>query len=113
MAGINESRKQELAGEFGKVLDVLAECPGVDKDLTVPPEDFARRQAATWAELEQAGLDVGFVFSGEPYDGDGPYLGGDTNITIEQVAGVIGRTGFNLVAGLGGGSGSCPGAARA
>jgi Xaa-Pro aminopeptidase len=113
MAGINESRKQELAGEFGKVLDVLAECPGVDKDLTVPPEDFARRQAATWAELEQAGLDVGFVFSDEHYDGDVPYLGGNTNITIEQVAGVIGRTGFHVAAGLEGGYVSEQLAARA
>ena len=48
MPGINASRKQELAGDFEKVLEVLAECPGIDKDLTVPPEDFARRQAATW-----------------------------------------------------------------
>ena len=103
MPGISASRKQELAGDFEKVLEVLAECPGIDKDLTVPPEDFARRQAATWQALEQAGLDVGFVFSDEHYDGDVPYLGGNNNITIEQVAGVIGQNGFHVVAGLEGG----------
>ena len=32
-----------------------------------------------------------------------PYLGGNTNITIEQVAGVIGSDGFHIVAGLEGG----------
>ena len=32
-----------------------------------------------------------------------PYLGGNTNITVEQVAGVVGKTGFYIVAGLEGG----------
>src|SRR5207237_10608624 len=48
-------------------------------------------------------LDAGFVFSDEHYDGDVPYLGGNTNISIEQVAGVIGAAGFHIVAGLEGG----------
>ena len=103
MPGINTSRQQALAGDFSKILEVLAACPGIDKGLSVPPEDFARRQAAAWKALEQASLDVGFVFSDEHYDGDVPYLGGNTNITIEQVAGVIGRNGFHVVAGLEGG----------
>src|SRR6266478_3518095 len=103
MPGITASRQQALAGDFSKILEVLAACPAVDKDLAVPPEDFARRQAATWRALDQAGLDAGFVFSDEHYDGDVPYLGGNTNITIEQVAGVIGRSGFHVVAGLEGG----------
>ena len=72
----------------------LTESPGIDKSLAVPPEEFARRQSAVWQALEQAGLDVGFVFSDEHYDGDVPYLGGNTNITIEQVAGAIGKNGF-------------------
>jgi Xaa-Pro aminopeptidase len=32
-----------------------------------------------------------------------PYLGGNTNITVEQVAGIVGKSGFHLLAGLEGG----------
>jgi Xaa-Pro aminopeptidase len=46
---------------------------------------------------------VGLVFSDEHYSGDVPYLGGNTNISIEQVAGVIGPNGFHIAAGLEGG----------
>jgi len=82
MPGISRTRQRELSREFARVLDVLTACPAVAKALAIPPEDFARRQTATWRALEQAGLDVGFVFSDEHYDGDVPYLGGNTNITI-------------------------------
>ncbi len=103
MPGMTASRSRELSQDFQKILRVLEEFPGVDKSIIVPPEEFAQRQRATWLALEKAGLDVGFVFSDEHYDGDVPYLGGNTNITIEQVAGVIGSNGFHLVAGLEGG----------
>ncbi len=113
MAGIHAQRRGELEQDFRKVLDVLAECPAIDKHRAVPTEEFARRQAATWQVLAQADLDVGFVFSDEHYNGDVPYLGGNTNITIEQVAGAIGRDGFHLIAGLEGGYVSEQLAARA
>ena len=103
MPGINAMRRKELDRDFRKVLDVLAASPGIEKNLAVPPQEFTRRQSATWQALERVGLDVGFVFSDEHYDGDVPYLGGNTNITIEQVAGVIGKNGFHLIAGLEGG----------
>jgi hypothetical protein len=103
MIGINTQRRNELNRDFQKVLDVLSECPGVDKNLAVPMEEFTRRQSTTWKVLELAGLDAGFVFSDEHYDGDVPYLGGNTNITIEQVSGAIGKSGFHLIAGLEGG----------
>ncbi len=103
MPGIDSVRKLELESDFRKVLNIMSECPGIDKNLAVPPEEFARRQSATWQVLEQAGLDAGFVFSDEHYDGDVPYLGGNTNISIEQVAGAIGKTGFHIIAGLEGG----------
>jgi len=103
MPAINPNRRQELDRDFRKVLDVLAESPGIEKSLAVPPAEYARRQSATWQALEQADLDAGFVFSDEHYDGDVPYLGGNTNITIEQVAGAIGKTGFHIIAGLEGG----------
>jgi Xaa-Pro aminopeptidase len=103
MAEINPHRRKELEQDFNKILDVLSECPGIEKNLAVPSAEFARRQSVTWQALERADLDAGFVFSDEHYDGDVPYLGGNTNITIEQVAGAIGRTGFHVIAGLEGG----------
>jgi Xaa-Pro aminopeptidase len=103
MPAISSGRREELTRDFQKVLSVLAESSGVEKSLAVPAEEFARRQSVTWKALEQAGLDIGFVFSDEHYDGDVPYLGGNTNITIEQVAGAVGRNGFHLIAGLEGG----------
>jgi Xaa-Pro aminopeptidase len=103
MAGIGAARVAGLRQEFKKVLRVMEQCEVVDKRLRVPTEEFVRRQQATWRALEAAGLDVGFVFSDEHYSGDVPYLGGNTNITIEQVAGAIGPTGFHIVAGLEGG----------
>jgi len=96
-------RRKELDRDFRKVLDVLAECSGIEKNLAVPLQEFTRRQRVTWQALDQADLDVGFVFSDEHYNGDVPYLGGNTNITIEQVAGVIGKDGFHIIAGLEGG----------
>ena len=103
MPGINPTRGEELNKDFRKVLKVLAECPEIDKNLAVPLQEFTRRQLVTWQALEQADLDIGFVFSDEHYDGDVPYLGGNTNITIEQVAGVIAKNGFHIIAGLEGG----------
>jgi hypothetical protein len=103
MAGIDSTRRTELSRDFSKILDVMESCPGIEKSLAVPTEEFSRRQSAVWHALEQAGLDTGFVFSDEHYDGDVPYLGGNSNITIEQVAGAIGRNSFHLIAGLEGG----------
>jgi len=101
--GITTSRGKELSRDFQKTLQILEECPEINKELVVPPTEFARRQTAVWQALEQADLDAGFVFSDEHYDGDVPYLGGNTNITIEQVAGVLGSQGFHVIAGLEGG----------
>jgi Xaa-Pro aminopeptidase len=103
MSGLDTPRRKELTRDFSRVMDVLSSCPGIDKNLAVPTVEFTRRQKAVWQALEQFDLDAGFVFSDEHYDGDVPYLGGNTNITIEQVAGAIGKNGFHLIAGLEGG----------
>jgi Xaa-Pro aminopeptidase len=103
VTGIGATRIRELGEDFKKVLRVLEQCEVVDKQLQVPTDEFMRRQQVTWQALESAGLDVGFVFSDEHYNGDVPYLGGNTNVTIEQVAGAIGPTGFHIIAGLEGG----------
>ncbi len=103
MAGIGEERITELRHDFENVLKILEQAPIIDKLLEVPTSEFLRRQKITWDAIETADLDLGFVFSDEHYDGDVPYLGGNTNITIEQVAGAIGPDGFHIIAGLEGG----------
>jgi len=103
MAGIGNVRLSQMRDEFEKVWRVLADTPAVDGTKQVPRSEFQRRQRAVVAALAERDLQVGLVFSDEHYDGDVPYLGGNTNVGIEQVAGVIGPTGFHIVAGLEGG----------
>ena len=90
-------------GDLDKVLRVLKETPAIDREYMAPQEEFQSRVRRTNEALEKHGHVVGLVFSDEHYAGDVPYLGGNTNISIEQVAGVIGPTGFHIVAGLEGG----------
>lgn len=75
----------------------------IDPGVMTPPEEFARRQRLVAGALADAGCDCGLVFSDEHYRGDVPYLGGNTNISVEQVAGIMGPNRFHLVAGLEGG----------
>ncbi|NLF03362.1 MAG: M24 family metallopeptidase [Anaerolineales bacterium] len=103
MTNTSSVRSAELHADFQRVLRVLETTPVVDKTREVPTSEYRRRQAAVWQAGAGAGLDVGFVFCDEHYDGDVPYLGGNTNIGIEQIAGAIGPTGFHIIAGLEGG----------
>src|SRR5688500_2583708 len=100
--GLN-GRLREFRAEFQLIDRVLSRTPTVDKTLGVETREFVARQKHVAASLADAGIDVGFVFSDEHYDGDVPYLGGNTNIGVEQVAGVIGPKGFHITAGLEGG----------
>ena len=86
-----------------RVLRVLEDAPSIDRRFMAPETEFRRRVSAVNSVLAQHGHKVGFVFSDEHYGGDVPYLGGNTNLSIEQVAGVVGPTGFHIVAGLEGG----------
>lgn len=103
MKGIGEIRLKEFKKEFKMIEKILSKCETVDKFFSIPTEEFIERQRKVYKALEENGFDVGFVFSDEHYDGDVPYLGGNTNIQIEQVAGVIGKNGFHIIAGLEGG----------
>jgi Xaa-Pro aminopeptidase len=96
-------RLAQLRDEYDRVERVLAATPAVDKFFAISPAEFQARQRRVYEALKARGLALGFVFSDEHYDGDVPYLGGNTNISIEQVAGVVGKTGFHLIAGLEGG----------
>jgi hypothetical protein len=103
MSGIGNQRVSELREEFRKIIRILEATPTVDKNFGISTEEFVRRQQTVYAALQARGFEAGFVFSDEHYDGDVPYLGGNTNVSIEQVAGVIGKNGFHIVAGLEGG----------
>lgn len=103
MTSIEYERLGQLHDEFRKVCRILAATPGIDKHFTIPLEEYRDRQQQVSQALAGAGCDVGFVFSDQHYCGDVPYLGGNTNISIEQIAGAIGAGGFHIVAGLEGG----------
>jgi Xaa-Pro aminopeptidase len=103
MATIDLIRFRQLQDEFRKVCRVLEETPAIDRHFTIPREEYRLRQRKVWEALRSADCDVGFVFSDQHYCGDVPYLGGNTNISIEQVAGAIGPNGFHIIAGLEGG----------
>ncbi len=99
-----QGKIERLEGEFKKILEVIKKYQDkIDPFLEVPIEEYKRRQTAVIGELEKNGFSVGIVFSDEHYCGDVPYLGGNTNVSIEQIAGVIGKTGFHIIAGLEGG----------
>ena len=86
--------------EAGIVADVLSRAPSFDKEFRITQEEFTARWRRTWEGLAAKGIDVGFVYSDEHYCGDVPYFGGNTNIHVEPVAGLVGRNGFFLLAGL-------------
>ncbi|MDD4079982.1 MAG: M24 family metallopeptidase [Eubacteriales bacterium] len=82
---------------------VILNAPKIDKNLRVEKDEFASRRLKVAQALKTAGVDCGIVYSDEHYCGDVPYLGGNTNISVEPVAGVVGANGFYLLAGLEGG----------
>ncbi len=94
-----ESHRHDLE----KVLRAIQDTPAIDREYAAPREEFQLRVRRTNEALQKHGHTVGLVFSDEHYAGDVPYLGGNTNISIEQVAGIIGPNGFHIVAGLEGG----------
>lgn len=97
------TRSTQLKTELEKVIAVLEATPPVDPTRAIPAHEYRARQGRVWEAVADLGCDAGFVFSNEHYEGDVPYLAGNTNITVEQVAGVIGANGFHVIAGLEGG----------
>ena len=100
---LHSTDSARLKRHFARVLKVLEQSKPVDKNRMVERAEFQSRLNRTQAALAAQGVQTGLVFSDEHYCGDVPYLGGNTNITVEQVAGVVGRTGFHIMAGLEGG----------
>ncbi|TFG20881.1 MAG: M24 family metallopeptidase [Promethearchaeota archaeon] len=98
------NKKKRLEEEFKIILEIIEKYKEkIDPFMEIPLNEYKRRQKAVYNALKQSGLSAGIVFSDEHYCGDVPYLGGNTNISIEQVAGIIGKTGFHIIAGLEGG----------
>ncbi|HHW49600.1 MAG TPA: M24 family metallopeptidase [Clostridiaceae bacterium] len=96
-------RIKEWINEARIIGEILKDAPNIDREFRVSTEEFKRRQQAVIDALEKNGLQAAIVYSDEHYNGDVPYLGGNTNISIEPVAGVIGKNGFHILAGLEGG----------
>lgn len=94
---------QQWKREADIVADVLNRAPSFNKLYRIPESEFKARHAKVYEEMRKAGIDVGFVYSDEHYCGDVPYFAGNTNISIEPVAGLVAKNGFYLLAGLEGG----------
>jgi hypothetical protein len=96
-------RSEAWLRDAEKISRILKLAPDIDKNLRIQKEEFNARQQKVINALKENGLDAAVVYSDEHYNGDVPYLGGCTNITIEPIAGVIGANGFHILAGLEGG----------
>jgi Xaa-Pro aminopeptidase len=100
---MNHFDTEQHRHDLERVLRAIQDTPAIDREYMAPKEEFQARVQRMNRALQTHGHMVGLVFSDEHYAGDVPYLGGNTNISIEQVAGVIGPNGFHVVAGLEGG----------
>ena len=77
---------REWSKQANIIADVLSKAPKIDKNLRVDRAEFECRQKAVYQALHAAGFDGGIVYSDEHYHGDVPYLGGNTNISVEPVS---------------------------
>ena len=96
-----KTREWKKEAEF--ISRLLERAPDIDRELRIGFDEFKSRQKKVFAALQIAGFDCGLVYSNEHYDGDVPYLGGNTNISVEAVAGILGKNGFHIITGLEGG----------
>jgi Xaa-Pro aminopeptidase len=78
---------ETLAKKLSKLEIIIEKSPRIDRYSSIPKEEFVERRQKIWkALLKEQNIDVAFAFSDEHYSGDVPYLGGNTNYSIEQVA---------------------------
>jgi hypothetical protein len=97
------NRSSEWLKEAKIISKILSNAPSINKEKRIELKEFKGRQNKLIKLISDAGIDAAFVYSDEHYNGDVPYLAGNTNISVEPVAGVIGKNGFHLLAGLEGG----------
>lgn len=96
-------RSKQWLEEARSISKILEESPEIDRGKRITTEEFKIRQKNVMDALAKNNIDCALVYSDEHYCGDVPYLAGNTNISIEPVAGVIGKGGFHMLAGLEGG----------
>lgn len=97
------NRNSEWLREAKIVSKILSNAPSIDKERRIGSEEFKERQEKVIDAILKEGIDAAIVYSDEHYNGDVPYLAGNTNISVEPVAGIIGKSGFHVLAGLEGG----------
>ncbi|HEB32011.1 MAG TPA: M24 family metallopeptidase [Spirochaetes bacterium] len=96
-------KTREWKREADFIARLLKRAPDIDREFRIGTAEFKMRQKKVFDGLQKAGFDCGLVFSNEHYDGDVPYLGGNTNVAVEACAGIIGKNGFHIITGLEGG----------
>ncbi len=83
--------KESFSGKLRKLETIIEKSPRIERHFFIPEEEFVSRRQKVWKALtEETDIDVAFAFSDEHYSGDVPYLGGNINYSIEQVAFGIG-----------------------
>ncbi|HQG63639.1 MAG TPA: M24 family metallopeptidase [Bacteroidales bacterium] len=79
--------RESFSSKLRKLEIIIDRSPSIDRYYSIPADEFIERRRKTWNELISiADIDVAFAFSDEHYSGDVPYLGGNINYSIEQVA---------------------------
>lgn len=79
--------KESFSKKLKKLEIIIEKSPKIDRYFSIPREEFVERRRKIWKVLlEGEDIDVAFAFSDEHYSGDVPYLGGNINYSIEQVA---------------------------
>lgn len=79
--------KDTLRDKLRKLEIIAEKSPGINRLFSIPRDEFIERRRKIWKAItETADIDIAFAFSDEHYSGDVPYLGGNTNYSIEQVA---------------------------
>jgi hypothetical protein len=75
-----------------RVMRLLDTWPTIDRSRKISTAEFRDRRRRVWQAISAPpyNADLGFVFCDEHYSGDVPYLFGNTNVSIEQVAGALG-----------------------
>jgi len=91
------SRSSRWLEEAKIIYKILSNSPNINKKARIELEEFKERQRKVIEAIKKEGIDAAFVYSDEHYNGDVPYLAGNTNISIEPVAGIIGKNGFTFL----------------
>jgi hypothetical protein len=94
---------ESFAEKLRKLEIIVERAPGIERRYGISREEFVARRRAVWSAVQaQAAVDVAFAFSDEHYSGEVPYLGGNTNYSIEQTAFGLGPDPFRsgIIAGF-------------